>query len=104
MNVDLNWDEYGISANAPGRVYFPQVYAGLDVLVDYVDTDGNAVYGELQKISEFPEDNQSSCYIELKSDAESISNIRGSGINIGAYWRNNGKFRERDINFSIIGQ
>ncbi|MBR4748767.1 MAG: hypothetical protein IK083_04245 [Abditibacteriota bacterium] len=104
LNVDLNWDEYGIAANSPGRVYFPQVYAGLDVLVDYVDTDGNAVYGELQKISEFPEDNQSSCYIELKNDAESISNIRGSGINVGAYWRNNGKFRARDINFSIIGQ
>ncbi len=104
VNVDLNWDEYGLAANRPGRIYFPQAYAGLDVLVDYVDADGNAVYGELRKISEFPESGESSCYVELKSDADTVTAVKGSGVNIGAYWRANGKFRERDINYSIIGQ
>jgi hypothetical protein len=104
VNMDLNWDEYGISANEPSRIYIPQEYAGLDVLVDYTDEDGNTIYGELQKISDFPENNESSCYITLKNDARDVANVRGSGVNIGAYWRNNGKFRSRDINYSIIGQ
>ena len=102
--MDLNWDEYGLASGRPGRIYFPQAYAGLDVLVDYVDADGNAVYGELRKISEFPESGESSCYVELKSDADTVTAVKGSGVNIGAYWRANGKFRERDINYSIIGQ
>lgn len=104
VNVDLNWDEYGLVKNSPDRIYFPQFYAGLDVIVDYIDKDGNTVSGEIQKISEFPDDNQSTCYVQLNRDADEITNVRGSGINIVAAWRNDNRFKSRQVKYSHIGK
>lgn len=103
-SVDLLWDEYGFNSGTPDNIYLPQSYSGMDVYVDYVDSDGNNIYGELHKISDFPEDNDVSCYVKLKNEADTILSVRGSGANIGAFWRDGQKFKNRQINFSIIGQ
>ena len=103
-NVDLLWDQYGFNSNDKDLIYFPQSYSGMDVYIDYIDIDGNNIYGELHKISDFPEDNEVSCYIKLKKDADNVLNVRGAGANVGAFWRDGQRFKNRQMNFSVIGQ
>jgi len=104
VNNDLNWDEYGFIAGG-SKVYFPQAYAGCDVLVDYETTSGKKIYGELARISDYPEkDTESSCFIKLKNNANTIISVSGSSIILGAYWRSGDDFKNREMLFDVFGK
>lgn len=105
FDSDLPWDRYGFNKSRKDEIYFPQSYAGMDVYIDYIDVDGNNIYGELHKISDFPHDgDERSCYIKLKYDADNILNVRGASVNVGAFWRDGQRFKNRQMNFSVIGK
>lgn len=100
VNDSLKWNEYGFKKNTD-RIYFPQAYAGNDVLVDFVDKNNKTIFGKVTRISDYPEDGEASCYADLGKDAKEIISVQGASISLGAYWRIGREFKSRQMVYNI---
>ncbi|MBQ7257250.1 MAG: hypothetical protein IJS60_06100 [Abditibacteriota bacterium] len=104
VNDSLEWNEYGFRVNGD-RLYFPQAYAGGDIIVDYVSTNGKTLYGQLYRISDYPEnDDEASCYVDLGRNVKEIISCKGTSVSLGAYWRSGDEFRSRQMIFDVYGK
>ncbi|MBQ0104797.1 MAG: hypothetical protein KBT47_02040 [Armatimonadetes bacterium] len=103
-NNKLDWNEYGFIKNGD-RIYFPQAYAGGDVLVDYEGTDGNMYSGKLLRISDYPEnDGEAACYADLGRDCKDIISVKGASVILGSYWKIGDEFKCRQMLFDVYGK
>ena len=101
---NLSWNEFGIPKSSD-RLYFPQAYAGGNVVVDYEDANGKKHFGQLERISDYPEnDDESTCYVDLGREYKEIISVHGVSVMMGAYWRSGDSYRTRQMLFNVYGK